>query len=70
MGWELAKKGGRGVKKKKKRKERGGVGGGGGVQVYDNSPTDALVENSFEIAKQGDMPGIWGNENKLASYRG
>lgn len=47
-----------------------GLRGGGGVQVYDNSPTDALVENSFEIAKQGDMPGIWGNENKLASYRG
>lgn len=39
----------------------------GGVQVYDNTQTDALVENSLNC-KQGRLPGI--QESKYQLIRG
>lgn len=41
--------------------------GGGCMQVYDNTQTDALVENSLNC-KQGRLPGI--QESKYQLMRG
>lgn len=64
------KEGREGVRKEQREGQGGGGGGGEGwgcMQVYDNTQTDALVENSLNC-KQGSLPGI--QESKYRLIRG